>query len=137
MICKKIVIIGSRRRDDQEDFDTVYQHFQKVYNEGDIIVSGGCPKGGDRFAEIIARRLGLTEENGKLIVHRPKKPVQGSPKWMYTKAFYERNTLVAREVGLNDIVIACVAPDRTGGTEDTLKKITRLNKVDLNNIYLI
>jgi hypothetical protein len=66
---KKIIIIGSRRRDSDEDYIQDWNEFRKWYEDGDIIVSGGCPKGGDRFAEVIARKLGLTEDNGKLIIH--------------------------------------------------------------------
>lgn len=134
---KKIIIIGSRRRNDQKDFDDVYKVFKKVYNDGDIIISGGCPKGGDRFAEIIARRLGLTEKNSKLIIHRPIMPPKGSPKWMYAQKFYDRNTLVATETEGNSVVIACVSEDRKGGTEDTLKKVYIHDKIDIKNIYLV
>ena len=75
---KKIIIIGSRRRDSDEDYIQDWNEFRKWYEDGDIIVSGGCPKGGDRFAEVIARKLGLTEDNGKLIIHLPKKPPKNS-----------------------------------------------------------
>jgi len=61
---KNIGIIGSRRRNTDEDYKCVYNEFRKWYNDGDKIISGGCKKGGDRFAEIIAAKLGLTEENG-------------------------------------------------------------------------
>lgn len=122
---KIIGIIGSRRRDSEEDFHAVYNEFRKWYENGDKICSGGCPKGGDRFAEIIARKLGLTEENGDLIIHRPKPVPKGSPRYIWAKAFYERNTLVARD---SDVVIASVSPDRKGGTEDTLKKWSKFHK---------
>ena len=133
---KKIIIIGSRRRDSSADFQLVYETFKEHYKDGDIIVSGGCPKGGDRFAEIIASRLGLTEKNGGLIIHRPIKPQVGQ-KWEFTKAFYERNTVVAKETDENSVVIACVAEDRTGGTEDTIRKIKKINKMNLQNIILV
>jgi len=122
---KKIIIIGSRSRNSQEDYEQVWNEFRKWYENGDIIVSGGCPKGGDRFAEIIADKLDLTKENKKLIIHYPIKPKVGSPKYMWAKAMYERNTVIANEAELNSIVIACVSPDRKGGTEDTIKKIQR------------
>jgi hypothetical protein len=122
---KIIGIIGSRRRDTDEDYRQVYNEFKKWYDEGDKICSGGCPKGGDRFAEVIARKLGLTKENGGLIIHYPKKPPQGSPRWAWAKANFERNTLVAND---SDVIIACVAPDRTGGTEDTIKKWFKVNE---------
>lgn len=126
---KKIIIIGSRRRDTDEDFQIVYNEFKKHYVDGDIIVSGGCPKGGDKFAEIIARRLGLTEVNGKLIIHRAVSPPKGSPRWQWATAFYERNTVVAAESNEDTVVIACVQEDRKGGTEDTIRKIRNLRIV--------
>lgn len=122
---KKIGIIGSRRRDDREDKLAIWNEFKKWYEKGDIIVSGGCPKGGDRFAEEFAVILGLTEENGRLIIHRPKPIPKGSSKYDYMKAFYERNTLVAKDA---DVLIACVSPDRKGGTEDTIKKFLKFGK---------
>lgn len=134
---KKIIIIGSRRRNEPEDFQEVYNVFKKYYEPGDIIVSGGCPKGGDRFAEIIAQRLGMTEDNGQLILHRPAMPPKGSPRHAYAKAFYERNTLVAQECDADSIVIACCAMDRTGGTEDTIRKIHKFGKIDELNINII
>ena len=123
---RKIIIIGTRSRDTNEDFKLVYDEFKKWYKDGDIIISGGCPKGGDRFAEVIASRLGMTEGNGQLIIHRPKKPGKDSPKYMWAKAFYERNTVVAKEAEDNTVTIACISKTKTGGgTGDTLSKITK------------
>ena len=122
---RKIIIIGSRSRDTSEDFKLVYDEFKKWYSDGDLIISGGCRKGGDRFAEIIASRLGMTEENGQLIIHRPKKPSKDSPKYIWAKAFYDRNTVVAKEAEDNTVTIACISKTKTGGgTGDTLSKIT-------------
>ena len=134
---KNIIIIGTRRRDSEEDFQLVFDTFKEYYREGDKIISGACPQGGDRFAEVIASRMGLTEENGSLILHRPKKPKAGSPKWAYAKTFYERNTVVANETEEDSVVIACVALDRTGGTEDTIRKIKRKGKMNLINLRLV
>ena len=94
----------------------------------DIIISGGCPKGGDHFAEVIAQKMNMTKENGQLIIHRPdpdKKPESGSHRGQWAKWFYERNTVVAKEAEPNTVVIACVSPNRKGGTEDTIRKIER------------
>ncbi len=134
---KKIVIIGTRDRDSEEDFQIVFEAFKKYYDEGDIIISGGCPEGGDRFAEVIARRMGLTEKEGGLVIHRPNRPSPGSPLWRYTQEFYKRNTLIANETEEDSIVLACVALDRSGGTEDTIKKDERRGKIDLNNIRIL
>ena len=50
---KRIGIVGSRRRNSPEDFLLVQEAFCQIYEEGDIIVSGGCPKGGDAFAMLL------------------------------------------------------------------------------------
>ena len=57
---KTIGIVGSRRRDSGKDFMICRDEFLKHYQPGDQIVSGGCPKGGDRFAEMIAKEFGLS-----------------------------------------------------------------------------
>ena len=132
-VSKIIGIIGSRRRDTNEDYKQVYNEFKKWYDVGDKICSGGCPKGGDRFAEIIARKLGLTIENGGLIIHYPVKPRPGSPRWEWAQANYARNTLVAND---SDVIIASVAPDRTGGTEDTIKKFLK-RKLDRSLMRIV
>jgi len=122
---KVIGVIGSRRRDGEEEYEHIMNEFRKWYEPGDKICSGGCKKGGDRFAEIIAKKMSLTEENGGLIIHRPKSVPKGSLRWEYAKVNYERNTLVAKD---SDVIIATVAPDRKGGTEDTLRKFLRTGK---------
>ncbi len=105
---KKIGIIGTRRRDNAQAYTQVEKAFLNIYKEGDWIVSGGCPKGGDRFAEVIAKKFGIPI----LIFH---------PNWdKYKKgAGFIRNVDIAKE---SDRLIACVSTDRTGGTEHTIKK---------------
>lgn len=123
---KKIIIIGSRRRNEIGDYNIVYKEFKKWYENGDVIVSGGCPKGADHFAEIIAEKMGMTEDNGQLIIHKPDPksiPANGSPRYKWAEWYYKRNTVVAKEAEPNTVVIACVSPNRKGGTEDTLRKI--------------
>lgn len=114
---KKIIIIGSRRRNSHEDFIKVKACFLTIYKKGDIIVSGGCSKGGDKFAEILAEK------------YCARKPKIFKAKWKkdgrYNRyAGFERNTLVAK---FGDEVIACVALDRTGGTEDTIRKFKKFH----------
>jgi len=107
----KIGIVGSRRRYTQTDFKLVKDKFFEVYQEGALIVSGGCPKGGDEFAHMIAKQNGIPI----LIFY---------PNWeKYNKAAgFIRNTHIAEN---SDILIACTALDRTGGTEDTIKKFRK------------
>lgn len=116
---KTIGIIGCRSRDSNSDLELCRKTFLEHYEKGDKIVSGHCPRGGDRFAEIFAKELGLTEENGGLILHRPDWDQHGKG------AGFIRNAYIAEDA---DIIIAVVAPDRRGGTEDTIKKCLKMNK---------
>lgn len=111
---KKIGIVGSRRRNKKEDFKLIKDKLLEYYEEGDIIVSGGCRSGADRFAETLARDLGIT-----IIIHHANWDKYGK------KAGLIRNTKIAED---SDWLIACVSSDRTGGTEDTIKKFDKLGK---------
>jgi hypothetical protein len=113
----KIGIIGSRRRNTATDFYAVECAFKQLYKEGFSIVSGGCPQGGDAFAEKIAKDNGIPI----LIFY---------PNWRrYGKAAgFVRNAFIAKEA---DILIACVASDRKGGTENTIKHYQRMGKTQL------
>jgi len=82
--------------------------FLSLYEAGDEIVSGGCPNGGDMFAEILAKKYQVPI---KIYYAQWKKIGRG--------AGFARNTDIARD---SDILMAVVAEDRTGGTEDTVKK---------------
>lgn len=111
-----IGIVGSRRRDTREDLLTTQAAFQKVYKTGDTLVSGGCPRGGDRFCEQIA-----VTYNVPIKIYRAN--------WSLGRhAGFLRNTDIARDA---DILIAVVSSDRTGGTEDTIRKYTGMGKKDL------
>ena len=110
----KIGIVGSRRRNSIEDYNLVKAKFFEIYKPGDWIVSGGCPNGADAMAEKIAKDNGLPI----LIFY---------PNWTKFKkaAGIIRNSDIAKN---SDILIACVAADRTGGTEDTIKKFLDIRK---------
>jgi hypothetical protein len=115
-----IGIVGCRIRDSQKDYEQTEKAFAELVksnNQVDCIVSGGCPRGGDRFAEMIARKFNIPT-----LIH----PAEWSK---YGKsAGFKRNGLIARD---SDVLIACVAPDRKGGTEDTIKKYTDMGKTNL------
>ena len=109
-----IGIIGSRRRHSIKDLDLTRIAFEKIYTLGDTIISGGCPTGGDYYAEVIAR-----EKKIPIIIHKAQWAELGR------SAGFQRNTLIAQD---SDILIAVVSEDRTGGTEDTIKKYLKLKK---------
>jgi len=111
---KTIGIVGSRRRDRNVDLNACMTVFIDIYEPGDRIVSGGCPKGGDRFAEKIAKMLGLT-----ITIHYPDWESNGRA------AGFIRNTKIAKDC---DILIAVVSQDRKGGTEDTIRKVEAMGK---------
>lgn len=103
-----IGIIGSRRRNTQDDLIAVELAFLSIYQQGDHIVSGGCDTGGDRFAEYLAKKHQVT-----ILIHYAQWKRHGK------SAGFVRNGDIAAD---SDLLIACVATDRTGGTEDTIKK---------------
>lgn len=108
-----IAIIGSRRRDSSADYNLLYKTFKKIYKPGDWIVSGGCDRGGDNFAEYIARKYRIPI----IIIYA---------NWEEGKhAGIVRNSDVAN---MATIGLALVAKDRTGGTEDTIKKMKKRGK---------
>ena len=89
----------------------------QVYKPGDMFVSGGCPRGGDKFGELVAEEL-----KAPIALHRADWKAHGR------SAGFRRNGLIARDA---DVLVACVAPDRTGGTEDTIKKYLATGKTRL------
>lgn len=115
----RIGIVGSRNRDTDADFELVKSALQKIYTPLDVIISGGCKFGGDRFAINLALMFELD-----YIEYPPDKSSFKPPlqHWMFTKANYDRNTLIAHG---SDVLIACVSADRKGGTEDTIKKFIK------------
>ena len=116
---KRIAIVGSRRRNTANDHVALCAAFDKIYNRGDIIVSGGCSRGADNMAESIAR----VRQIPIMIWYANWDGPDGKA------AGFVRNTDIVEDC---DIVLAMVAPDRTGGTEDTVKKaIARGKKVVL------
>ncbi len=120
---KVIGIIGARCRNSESDFEKTMVAFKKIYKKGDVICSGGCPKGGDRFAEIIAKKLGIP-----IIIYYPDWNGQGK------SAGFIRNAYIAKA---SDILIACVVDDRKGGTEDTINKFKSLKTLDTSKVILI
>ena len=118
---KTIGIVGTRKRKSLSDFQACEKVFLSIYEEGDRIVSGGCPDGGDNFAEKIAKKFGIT-----ITIHYPNWKKHGK------SAGFLRNGAIAEEA---DILIAVVDPSRKGGTEDTIKKMDKFGKK--NKVILV
>jgi len=115
---KTIGIIGTRRRDAMSDYRKTADKFKEIYEDGDHIVSGGCTRGGDRFAEQIAKSFQVP-----IMIHYAQWKKLGKA------AGFIRNKDIAKD---SDVLIACVSPDRTGGTEHTIVKFTNLLKTELH-----
>jgi hypothetical protein len=136
----KIGIVGSRRRDTELDKRAIehalfkviascwltFDEFKSKRDSEIMLVSGGCPKGADRFAEIIAK-----EYMFPITIHYPDKSKLDkilsitNPIQAYAQINFARNKLIAFD---SDYLIACVAEDRKGGTENTIKHFKELGK---------
>jgi hypothetical protein len=132
---KVIGIVGTRRRDTLADFQRTRDVFYTIYEPGDRITSGGCPQGGDRFAELIDIGLRIKYTDAALwSLTLSERYALLSPEFIihpaeWTKhgkiAGFLRNTAIAKSA---DCLIACVSEDRKGGTEDTIKKFLNMRK---------
>jgi hypothetical protein len=125
----RIGIVGSRRRNSPEDFKMLREYLQVLLSSIDFdevsFVSGGCPLGADHFAEIIAKVIGV-----EMIIYHPNKDdidqaiLEANPRAAYAIINFARNGLIASN---SDILVAMVAPDRRGGTEDTIKRFKKIH----------
>ena len=121
---KVIGIVGTRKRTSKKDYDQIREWlFNDAYDEGDMLCSGGCPLGADKFAHRIAKEVGIP-----IIIYYPDWKKYGKGAGMV------RNTKIAEH---SDILIACVTKDRTGGTEDTIKKFKKLGKDTGDNLIIL
>jgi hypothetical protein len=125
----RIGIVGSRRRNSVEDFRRMREFLQGLLEsiEFDTVkfVSGGCPKGADHFAELIAETIGV-----EIKIYHPnldeidEELLAANPKAAHAIINYARNGLIAEN---SDILVAMVAPNRLGGTEDTIRKFKKIH----------
>jgi nucleoside 2-deoxyribosyltransferase len=110
----RVGVVGSRRRTDRATIEAAIA----ALAPGTIVITGGA-SGPDRWAEQAARTRGL-----EVVVHAPD--LDGvRVRWQAAERFYARNQRVVDD---SDMVIAFVAPDRTGGTEDTIRRAVRAGK---------
>lgn len=120
----KVGVVGSRRRNTEQDKQIIRQALQHLIAKDPevkvFLVSGGCPLGADRFAEELAIELGLG-----ISVHLPdKSKMSEDTKYEYIKQLFSRNTLIAEECD----VLLVVYDGTSSGTKDTIQKTEKLNK---------
>ena len=117
-------IVGSRRRNAEKDKKILYSKILDLIvdlNWKDFtIVTGDCKLGGDKFARELAFEL-----NCNLKVKRVNLPPTGEY-FDFVNAYYKRNEKIAKEP--LDYLIAIVAEDRKGGTENTIKHFKKYHK---------
>lgn len=126
-----IGVIGTRKRNTHSDFLKVQASVMKLVNKYQYsykikLISGGCEKGGDKMAEVIAKKYGIP-----ITIFYPNKRQHKFP-----DALFIRNTEIAEK---SDCIIACVVNPKDnlddilnrkkGGTEDTLRKFKKFNPV--------
>lgn len=116
----RLGIVGSRRRNSSEDKKIVRKKILEL--KPDMLVSGGCKQGADRFAEELADELRIP-----ITVFNPR--FHSHPKNYFgrVEAYYERNRMIAN---LSEYLIALVAPDRKGGTENTISHFLKIENAE-------
>lgn len=102
--------VGSRRRLDRQSV----VDFVATLPPDAVVVSGGAA-GPDTWAVEAAQRRGLS-----VVIHLPDK-AGAKTRWEATERFYARNQKIVDD---SDALVAFVAPDRKGGTEDTIRRAT-------------
>ncbi len=122
----RVGVVGARVRNTPKDKDLIRNAIRHLM-EKDVcvhLVSGGCSKGADRFAEELAQEMALG-----ISIHSPDiSKMKDNSKYEYMLECFRRNTLIAEEC---DMLIATPAYDKNGpvgGTADTIKKTCNLNK---------
>ena len=124
---KKFVgIIGYKKRDGDEDtvklLEALLAH--------DLIdnaqfVSGGCPSGGDRMAEQIAKECDIP-----ITIHYPDKDDITS-RWDAISRYMDRNTLISND---SDVLVAVIDKKYEGSDDaDTLQNIMNSTRGGTND----
>jgi hypothetical protein len=107
----KLGIVGSRSRATIADYNILLEKLIEL-GRPTLIISGGCPVGADKFAVDIAKQCNIPIKE-YLPDLRP-----GMGYFERCDAYYARNKKIANN---SDILIAMVAKNRKGGTENTIK----------------
>ena len=118
----RVGIVGSRRRNssgDRAQVEIMIDVVAKEYGDDLVIVSGGCQKGADKFAASYCNEMDI-----KLVEHLPD-VANVKDYGDRVQRYYARNRKIAQD---SDFIVAFVALDRTGGTENTIKHAKELGK---------
>ena len=107
-------IVGARKRKDRE----AVTQFVDSLAQDDVVISGDA-KGVDSWAIEAARRRGLETRIYQADTTGCKH------RWEYANAYYARNARLAMEC---NILVAFVAPERKGGTENTIRHAQKLKR---------
>jgi hypothetical protein len=110
----KVGIVGSRRRTDRTAIEACVVELEPET----VVVSGGA-RGPDQWAAEMAQRRGMS-----VIVLGPQLGLVRSC-GEAARRYHARNQEI---VDTADRIIAFVAPDRSGGTEDTIRRARRAGK---------
>lgn len=117
----RVGVVGSRRRNSEGDRRLVFSLLHDYVGPRPlVVVSGGCKTGADRFA-----REWCELTSTKLVEHLPNMDPKPHSRIDAINRYYARNKLIAADC---DVLIALVARNRTGGTENTIGYARKLDK---------
>ena len=107
-------VCGSRRRNNKGDKLRLQNKLRELHPQ--VIVTGDCKRGADKWARYLAPRYGI-----KLIVYDAQIR-SGMTYNACVKAYYKRNDMVAKTA---THLYAQVHKSRTGGTEHTIRRFKK------------
>lgn len=116
----RVAIVGSRRRTDRATVEAAVAELPPYGPDGVTVVVSGGAKGPDTWAAEAARAQGYP-----VVVHRPDLLDGLRGRWDAAQRYYARNQRVVDDC---DRVIAFPAADRSGGTEDTIRRAVKAGK---------
>ena len=114
----KIGIVGSRMRNSLEDKELIKKEILEL--DPTLLVSGGCKKGADKFAEELAVELNIPIE-----VYLPEMK-DGMSYYERCACYYTRNRKIVKN---SDLLVACLDSKRKGGTDYTVDFAKKNNVV--------
>lgn len=122
----RLGIVGSRRRSTLSDMRAVMDIVDAAscyaLSNGSrlVVVSGACSCGADAFAANAARLHGI-----ELVEFPIDRSSEISSRQEFVRRAFSRNSLIASG---SDALVALASDDRTGGTEDTVRKALSLGR---------